>query len=135
MVYWTNVEVVLVLQEQGVDAVPMSTHVAKYYDLEEEFLRSLYDISDYKKICFPPGVEVEQVILASLVILKQVARFKTTALFTTKWVVYKNRFGVSNVSLSLKARQALFDRYVVLAERSGTATALDIAEARAKLLT
>ena len=135
MVYGTNVEVVLVLQEQGVDAVPMSTHGAKYYDLEEEFLRSLYDISDYKEFCFPPGVEVDEVLRASLVILKHIARFKTTALVTTKWVVYKNRFGVSNVSLSLKARQALFDRYVVLAERSGRATPLDIAEVRAKLLT
>lgn len=140
MVYGTNVEVVLVFQEQGVDAVPMSTHGAKYTSgeterLEKAFIQSLDDISDYKEICFHPGVEVDEVLRASLVILKQVARFKTTALVTTKWFVYKNRFGVSNVSLSLKGRQALFDRYVVLAERSGRATPLDIAEVRAKLLT
>lgn len=118
----------------------MSTHGAKYTPdeielLEKEFVQSLDNLSYYKEICFPPGVEVDEVIRASLVILKHVARFKATALVTTKWFVYKNRFGLSNMNLSLKARQVLFDRYVVLAERSGRATPLDIAEVRVKLLT
>ena len=120
----------------------MSTHGAKYYDIEEEFLRSLYDISDHKLIIvnerspiISPTLPLAAFHNACLIVQKTCDRFRTTGLFTVKWMVWKNRFGPSNVSLSLKARQVLFDRYVVLAERSGRATPLNIAEVRAKLLT
>lgn len=116
----------------------MSAHGAKYSlgeieQLEKWFIDSLEHLSHCKEIDLP-GAKLGEVHLASLIVLKQVVRFKTTALFTTKWVVAANRFGPSNMNLSLKARQALFDRYVILAKRSRIRTELDIAEVRAKLL-